>query len=260
MGIDRFIGINQENEKVRHLVETLRSLGLECARTIEEKIDLQFSALENLHENLNNDELFIKLVLANAIVSYQLSGKGEDWWWEFSRHFSINKEVGSIKKAYASFLPSSRTNRRLVGAKLKRLERLEPFLRGLNIDDLKEYYDNMLRLRDDLAKALNSGKDAKTIVFAVKMFGYAARIAFKKFKPYPMEIPIPEDVRILRYTKRFTTEPPGSFWGRIGRQTGIPPLHIDSLVWPALGKNDEVMARLKRHCPRWRLVLEITEI
>ncbi|MCD6139921.1 MAG: N-glycosylase/DNA lyase, partial [Thermococcus sp.] len=57
-------------------------LGIECARIIEEKVDLQFLALKNLHKNLGDDELFIKLVIANSIVSYQLSGKGEQWWLE----------------------------------------------------------------------------------------------------------------------------------------------------------------------------------
>lgn len=259
MTLERFLKV-KDGEKIRKLREILSELGLECARTIEEKVDLQFSALENLHRNLNNDELFIKLVLANALVSYQLSGTGEEWWWEFSRHFSKNKDLRSIKKSYADFLPGSKTNRRLVGAKLKRLEKLEPFLKGLTIGDLRGYYDNMLRLRGDMAKALNSRRDAKTIVFAVKMFGYAARIAFKEFKPYPMEIPIPEDVRINAYTRRFTNELPSKFWSRIAREVSIPPLHIDSMVWPALGKNDEVMARLKKHCPKWKLVLEMAEL
>jgi DNA-(apurinic or apyrimidinic site) lyase len=34
------------------------------------------------------------------------------------------------------------------------------------------YYENMEILRDDLALLMNQTKDAKTIVFAVKIFSY----------------------------------------------------------------------------------------
>ncbi len=262
MTLDRFIKVKyKENvEKVEVLVGHLRELGIYCARTIEERVDLQFDALRNLHSNLN-DELFIKLVLANSIVSYQLSGKGEDWWWEFSRYFSINPPEGSIIEAYASFLPASQTNRRLVPGKLKRLERLQPFLSELDLRALKGYYFNgMEGLRNELSRVLGSKRNAKTIVFAIKMFGYAGRLAFGEFVPYPMSIEIPDDVRINAYTKRFTNEPPVSFWSRIAVETGIPPLHIDSILWPVLGGKGEIIRRLRKRCDKAPLVLKLAAL
>ncbi|ASJ00709.1 N-glycosylase/DNA lyase [Thermococcus gorgonarius] len=250
MTLDRFLKVSyrEDREKIKKLEGTLRKLGVGCARTVEEKVDLQFDALKNLHENLGDDELFLKLVVANSIVSYQLSGKGEDWWWEFSRYFSENPPGEEIAKAYALFLPNSQTNRRLTAGKVKRLQKLEPFLDRLTLEDLRYYFRDMKGLRDDLAKAMNAKRDAKTIVFAIKMFGYAGRIAFGEFIPYPMEIEIPEDVRIKAYTERFTNEPPVSFWKKIAEKTGIPPLHIDSILWPVLGGKREVVERLKKHC------------
>ncbi len=114
MSLERFVKIKYQTneEKADKLVEGLKELGIECARIIEEKVDLQFDALRHLRENLNDDETFIKLVIANSIVSYQLSGKGEDWWWEFSKYFSQNPPEKSIVEACSKFLPSSRTNRR----------------------------------------------------------------------------------------------------------------------------------------------------
>lgn len=262
MTIEKFVKVRykQREEKVSRLVETLKELGLGCARTIEERVDLQFDALKNLRRNLGDDELFIKLVVANSIVSYQLSGKGEDWWWEFSSYFSKNPPEGSIAEAYSKFLPGSRTNRRLVGGKVKRLMRLEPLLEELTIEALREYYHDMERFREDLARTLGARKSAKTVVFAVKMFGYAGRMAFGEFIPYPMTIEIPDDVRIKAYTKRLTNEPPTSFWTRIAEETGIPPLHIDSILWPVLGGKEEVVKRLKKNCPRAELVIGLREL
>ncbi|ASJ02731.1 N-glycosylase [Thermococcus profundus] len=264
MTLDRFINFTpkENREKVSRLKEVLSELGVDCARRIEERVDLQFDALRNLHKNLGNDELFLKLVLANSVVSYQLSGKGEDWWWEFSRYFSGKPPEGEIWKAYSEFLSSSRTNRRLVAGKIGRLKKLEPFLTSLSLDELREYYTRgMVKLRDDIARTLGSKKSAKTIVFAVKMFGYAGRIAFGEFVPYTIEIEIPDDVRINAYTRRFTDEKPVLFWARIARETEIPPLHIDSILWPVLGGKKEVLRRLERHCgERAKLILELTKL
>jgi DNA-(apurinic or apyrimidinic site) lyase len=264
MTLEKYVKIHYraDVDKVEKIKEVLRELGVKCARIIEEKVDLQFDALRNLHENLQDNELFLKLVVANSIVSYQLSGKGENWWWEFSRYFSSHPLEGSIVSAYSEFLPASRTNHRLVAGKMSRLKKLEPFLDSLSIDDLKDYYfGGMAKLREGLAVALGSKRSAKTIVFAVKMFGYAGRIVFGEFVPYPMEIEIPEDVRIKAYTERITNEPPVSFWNEVSKETGVPPLHIDSILWPALGGNERVVERLRQHCgERAKLVLELTEL
>ncbi|WP_297092074.1 N-glycosylase/DNA lyase [Thermococcus sp.] len=263
MTLDRFIRVKYKvnEEKVEVLRGILSGLGIDCARTIEERVDLQFDALQNLHGSLRDDELFIKLVIANSLVSYQLTAKGERWWWEFSRYFSENPPGESISEAYSRFLPNSRTNRRLVAGKVKRLERVEPFLGSLSLDRLRKYYfSGMERLRDELAKTFGSKRSAKTVVFAVKMFGYAGRIAFREFVPYPMAIEIPDDVRINAYTKRFTNEPPVVFWNRIAGETGIPPLHIDSMLWPVLGGDEEVLRRLKKHCPEWEDVLKLASL
>jgi len=264
MTLDRFIRVKyrEDGEKVERLTGILKELGVGCARVIEECVDLQFDALKNLREGLGDDETFLKLVIANSIVSYQLSGKGEDWWWEFSRWFSEGLRGRSIVGAYARFLPNSRTNRRLTAGKLRRLERIEPLLEGLTIEYLKAYYfGGMVKLREDLAGALGSSKSAKTIVFAVKMFGYAGRIAFGEFVPYPMRIEIPADARINAYTKHLTSEPPVSFWNRIAEKTEIPPLHIDSILWPVLGGKDEVVGRLRKYCgEKAEKVLELRDL
>ena len=246
--------------KVEVLKNVLMELGIECARIIEEKVDLQFLALKNLHKNLGDDELFIKLVIANSIVSYQLSGKGEQWWLEFSNYFSQNYPKTTILRAYSELLPKSKTNKRLISSKLNRLERLEPFLMTLTLENFEVYYNNMLKFRNDLVKVMRAKEDAKTIVFAVKMFGYASRIVFREFVPYPMEIPIPKDFRIENYTRRFTSEDPVKFWERISKEVGIPPLHIDSILWPVLGGEEEVKKRLKECYEKAELVLRLSSL
>ena len=222
------------------IVELIRGFGIEGARYIEEHIDPQFQALIYLYEHMGNKERFAPLVVANALVSYQLSGRGEDWWWEFARYFSENPVV-DFAGAYRVFLPHSKTNRRLVEAKVKRLQRAEAFLQGM---DPKKYYTHMTALQKDLARTLETGRNAKTVVFAVKMFGYAMRIATGEFRPYPMGIPIPVDSRIEKITKRFGDVKPIPFWNGVAKGAEVPPLHIDSILWPALSGDPEVKEKI----------------
>ena len=78
------IGKQGSNSRI---IEILKGIGIEGAKYIEENIDPQFQAVNYLYEHVDDDK-FVPLVVANAIVSYQLSGKGEEWWWEFAKWFS----------------------------------------------------------------------------------------------------------------------------------------------------------------------------
>ena len=234
-------------DKINALKKILKELGLKSAKTIEENVDLQYHYLENLQKTLNNNELFLKLVIINAIVSYQLSATGENWWKEFSEYNWNNtpNNKNDLFEEYILFLSNSKGNKRLNNIKIKRINKIKPFLNDLSIAELENYYLNMNLFRDSIAKELNTKKESKTVVFAVKMFGYASRIVFKKFIPYPYEIEIPKDSRIEKYTKRFTDDNVIKFWNDISKETEIPPLHIDSILWSALGSSPYVKVRLK---------------
>lgn len=207
------------------LASIFRDIGIEGARWIEENVDEQFKAIRFLSDYVSSD-LLPRLVVANSLVSYQLTGKGEDWWWEFARFFA-RIEVSSITSSFSEFLSNCKTNRRLIPQKIARLRKIEAFLEAF--DPIKAYED-MVRFRDELAYHLSTQKDAKTVVFAVKMLGYAMRL-YEGFRPYPMEINIPLDVRIRKISKdKF-------FWAELARKSAVPPLHIDSILWPLLGGN-----------------------
>ncbi len=252
--LDGFVGLKGKRGAEEEMVSILKELGVECARKIEEDVDPQFNSLRRLYDSLGDGEPFLKLVIANSIVSYQLTARGEDWWNEFSEHFSGLPPGGlreGVYREYERFLPASMTNRRLVTAKVERLRKLEPLLSELSLEELRELYmENMDGLRFLIARTLGSSPDSKTVVFSVKMFGYGGRIVFRRFVPYPMSVPIPLDSRIKRYTLRLTSEPPVKFWMRVAVDSNVPPLHIDSILWSALGGREEVLKKLKRVCGR----------
>ncbi len=247
---------------LREFKEKLSKLNLEAVWQVEERLDRQFLALKELFVNWcraeNRDCLpdkeisLIKLVIMNSVISYQLSDTAENWWSEFSEYFITSgpEEQSEIPELISTFLGNSKSNRRLRDTKLKRLRRLWSKLEPLEFTSLKRYYENMLRFRDWLSEALNSKPYRKTIVFTVKMFGYIGRIVWGYRIPYPYQVDIPLDSRILKVSSKLFGLPRLEerkildAWKLLAVQVSVPPLHIDSLIWLSLGFTEDEFVRL----------------
>ncbi len=187
-----------------------------------EESDPQFKALKKLYSHYKSDKvLFVKLVVINALLSYQLPMKGEKYWESFADYFSHNKNIDS----FPEFLKKS--NFRLLNAKLKRFEKAREAVNEIfkTEKDLKNAMNNIDEFLNRLSCLLNQKKDAKTVVFAVKMFIYACRIMYNKNLIAPKGIFIPMDSRI----KSISDDK--NFWKKLEEETGIPLIHIDAVLW-----------------------------
>ena len=175
-----------------NLYDFLSKYSIEDILNLEQE-DLQFVAIKKLFKSRNfSHQDFLFLILVNSLVCYQLSGKGELYWQEFSRYFSSNKinDSTSLKEKFKNFLKNSKNNKRLLKAKLTRVDRIFNFYDDF-CDKYSTYYKDMRSLNFDLASMMNQRIDAKTIVFAVKMFGYGARIVFGYIEIFPKSNPTP---------------------------------------------------------------------
>ena len=56
----------------------------------------------------------------------------------------------------------------------------------------------------DLAKSMNQNQNAKTIVFACKIYNYGLRIILAKNIAFPKNIPMPIDSRIIKNYQTIT--------------------------------------------------------
>ncbi len=204
-----------------------------------EETDRQFLALKNLFKNKKIDnENYLFLIIINSLVCYQLSWKWEDYWEEFSE--SIKKEKLNnfidIYIFFENFLPKSKNNKRFIETKLKRLKKLENFyLKFLWKIDF--FYKNMDKLVLNLSKIMNQKQDAKTIVFAVKMFSYWSRNVFEYLEYFPKNIMIPIDSRLENLYKKYenieniNTKKIKDFYIKLSKQLKIPLLHLDAILW-----------------------------
>ena len=82
---------------LKRLSQVLKEFSLEDALRLE-KFDRQYRALENLYNSLRDEGLSLKLVLVNALLSYQLPTKGEIYWENFSRFFAKNPSTGGFEE------------------------------------------------------------------------------------------------------------------------------------------------------------------
>ena len=154
---------------MQELYDKLKQFSLKDDTQIE-KSDRQFIALKNLYNNIKNKELYLPLIIANSLICYQLSWKWEDYWEEFSEYFSsYDLEEDILIKSLWSFIKGSKNNKRFIETKIKRLEKIKPFLYQF-IWKQEYYYAQMLELRNNLAKTMKQKVDAKNIIFAVKIF------------------------------------------------------------------------------------------
>ncbi len=214
------------------LLSVLSSFSPEEVRRIEE-LDPQYRALEELHSSVGNNELFFKLVLVNALLSYRLPTKGEKYWENFSRFFSQNPDLSKFEEFLKLY------NNRFLEGKLRRLKKVLKAVRKLDKRFLAEFCKNPEGLLDFLSKELRQDRSAKTLVFAVKMFIYACRIAGYTEAKAPQNLDIPLDSRLKKISDSL------EFWRNLSEELKIPPLHLDAVVWLTLGGNRDFLNSLE---------------
>lgn len=224
------------NFKEIELINRLNKYSLEDILKIEES-DRQFIALKKLSEKIWNKDYFLPIVLSNSIICYQLSSTWENYWEELSDfwikyNFSQEFSISLLKNFFDEFLSQTSWNKRLLEPKKKRLYKFFSFIEIF--ENKKEFYkDNLEQFLEDISRFMNQKQTDKTMVFAIKMYSYAARIYYKKQILVPFSIAMPEDSRITKITEIYNNENKkfADFWFEISREVWIPCIHLDALLW-----------------------------
>ncbi len=239
--------------RVEALANALLPLGVEGAKRIE-RGDPQFHAVSKLARALGDPALVAVLVVANALVSYRLTLPGEEYWAEFAE--AAAKIYASSRPGlygfFSSFLRSCRGNRRLVDQKLARIKKFEDSGFPRLLEESFHHYatpGGLLELWGRLASLFGS-REAKTVVFAVKMFYYVA-LTVEPGLTAPEEILIPVDLRVALLAATSGIVADGGWreawhrgygrekqvvleaWRLVSASSRIPLLHLDAVIWLA---------------------------
>lgn len=214
------------------LVSALKRLGLSYILELEAR-DPQYLAICRL-KKIYSEEEAARLAAMNALVSYRLAGRGEEHWDYFSRYFSSRRaeDLCTDFLRYVDESPYLRLNR---DARKRRAARL--CAASLKLEDLESVWRTL--------SALFGSEDQKTVVFATKILNYVYMCYRGIRRPAPFSIPIPVDYRVAYLTSCLglvDMKPEEAMrrhkaiqatWDRVARESGIPSLHIDTLLWLA---------------------------
>lgn len=224
------------------LEKFLQDYSIKKAKELEHK-DPQFLALQNCRNSIKNknENLFLYLVIQCSIVSYQIAWSGElrrtEFWEKVQKDWNVlldtrNNNQSNTERRF-DFLKTSKNNKRIYNIKKSRIEKLNKLL--LTEKDFLKYENNLENLNEILAKTMWTKLYSKTIVFAIKMFGYALTIISWKEIQYPMNINIPVDSRIKKIYKLNTNKEADEsqireFFANLSQKCKISPLDLDTIL------------------------------
>ncbi|MCS7128549.1 MAG: N-glycosylase/DNA lyase [Sulfolobales archaeon] len=243
-------------EKAIEIALALRNLFTDTNFNKVIELDAQYRAIRKLYDSTCSKWLTTLVAVSNALISYRLSGFGEDYWAEVASFFSERRisGVSELIEEYKYFLENfSKYNR--IGVKFKEA-RLEKFLRSSIALKLCEnpciYAANQGGLVKELSYVMKQDVIDKTIAFAGKMYYYAASIICPSASPdpgVPMPIdgrvayvslisglvkPIKDNVPLVRHRALILgkyKEVAVNAWRRVSEISHVPCIIIDTVVW-----------------------------
>jgi len=250
----------RDRGREEYVARLLRELGVEVVLELEE-VDPQFEAAASLCRVLGLDGAVATYLV--AVATYQLKCSGEVFWSRFSEY--MRRVVpDKVVEGVVGFILGDECSSIQRQVKVGRVLKLSRY-----IGDVRYFISscNFLELWKLTYRALNADANSKTVVFAVKMGYYGARALNICGGPLPSEIPIPLDRRVARATLNLGLLTVGSpedvmrcrdvvleSWRDIGRSSGIPPIHIDLLLWAL--QNPNTLAKALRRVGRREEVLK----
>jgi len=210
-----------------------------------ECVDPQMRAIEGILGKYSDLKDAAFYAMGVALVSYMLLMRGEEHW-ALAVEYASTNPVRDLKE-FAASSPSIRLRREV---RIRRIRRFATYYyRYLEVFD--RYCRDLELLRKDLARITGARPDAKTIVFAVKMFYYALKASSIKTL-LPPTIPVPVDRRVCLVSllsgvvrpllandprveaRRLLSRAPKvvqKAWNLACRGGGVPPLKLDALLW-----------------------------
>ncbi len=238
-------------ERTRFIGGLLRNIEKVIYRMVRN--DPQYIAIDRINKSLERS-VSVLLVIGNSIVSYMLSSRGEDYWTVFAEYMS-SRDIGlnNLYEIHSSFL--LKYNKFNYRDKLRRIHRFytSSFASKLSVNPTM-YCSDLLSFNRSLAKVLGNREDAKTIVFATKMYlYYCLANGLKPDVPQKLSIPVDRRNTLLSLTSCIVRGCSSSYnrcvdelrsrysgivieaWDNVCRVSHIPCLLLDTFTWIVTG-------------------------
>jgi len=237
--------LHVNTERARRIAESLAEIGPRGLDAIESS-DPQFLSIESVGRSKS---CCLWLFYVNALISYKLKLRGEEYWLKFGEFIANLCDCGAGPQLHERLLEefTRRYNNILLQQKLERLRKV---LRCKDfVSDIIEHrYDDLRDLVYDTSRCLRTQPHSKTVLFAAKIYYYISKY-LKIPCNVPHELPIPVDIRVAKMsvlsgllegadaninasileTKHIKKIQYA--WNLVAELSGIPPIRIDSVLW-----------------------------
>ncbi|MFA4646616.1 N-glycosylase/DNA lyase [Pyrococcus kukulkanii] len=187
---------------------------------------------------------FVTLMTMLALNDYRLKGPAEKYYWP-PLHEIISKNP--VPENPEDLIPILEQFYLKEMAKTAKIKRLHKFLKSSLAKKLwnstpDSVARNFKQIWHELAKTMSQRRDAKTIVFAMKVIGECLILAGRRDFDFT-GIPIPVDSRVKNITqkilgKEVDEKDVRKFWELVLRNIeveGVTMIQLDSLVWQVAG-------------------------
>jgi N-glycosylase/DNA lyase len=156
----------------------------------------EFDVFDTLHDAFANLDQLALLAVCSGTADYQLAGDAQQFWTTLETvaldHGALASQT-DVRQIFAMFLERP-VNANRTGQKRFRLARL--FESGFVDWSLETYPDHDAEtVWYRLADALETRRDRKTVVFAMKMYDLVAYVTTDRYTALPLDVPIPSIYR-----------------------------------------------------------------
>lgn len=241
----RLISRTMSRERVEQVADAMIALGYDGI--------VQFDTTEPeyayMMSTVNEFESEAHLVLLNVLAAtqdYQLAGDAQLFWRTLEETVLSQDEIAAEADVNATLneFMEQPVNARLRSQKKDRLVRMVD--NGFGEWFIENYPDaEPLRVWEAIAAALETTKDKKTVVFAMKIYDIFNLVINDEYLNLPVDLPIPCDVQVERVaTASGISDTTGkkhvmAAWADVMEQVNaeldrpVSMLRIDSIVWQA---------------------------
>lgn len=231
--------------RIKELVGVFEELGYDKILLFDRK-EPEYKFIENLHSKNVRAKYASLLGVVAGVLDFQLSKGGAEKFWKELLEVSSSFKIDSSEKVEAilRIFITKPINAKRRDIKIKRIDKIFPNFSRWFLGNFNEIRKNPLILWYELAKALNSKLEQKTIVFSMKVFDLVYLIYFGRYANFPEDIPIPVDFHIKNVgislgiiTRYASEEEVREAWSifskklsnRLNRKISL--LRLDSLAW-----------------------------
>lgn len=137
--------------------------------------------LQGMYQSIDNKDIYLPLIVSNAIICYKLAHDDEVYWMNFSKK-AIAYKAENLKDIYMffiDFLPQTSQFEKSYHKKIEHLKEFDSFLNEFYYKQ-KYYFKNPSDFTNHLNRCIEWIPNPKVWEFSLELFKLASEIRFKK--------------------------------------------------------------------------------